>query len=368
MSGFCSALYIFLVLYPKKLILSNKIKKRENMYKYIAISGGGTGGHLSIAKIIIDKFYGLNFKVIYIGSTKGADKTWFENYENIEKAYFLPTTGVVDKNIFGKMKAMVNILKQTSKAINILKTHNISKVISVGGFSAAPASFATIVSRKQLFIHEQNSVMGMLNRLCKPFAKEVFGSYDNATYKIDYPVNQIYFKLQRKRKYIKHIIFLGGSQGSVAINNFALKVAPILHKNDIKISHQTGEKHTENIKQSYENIGIKVDCFGFTDKLFDKLEKSDMAVCRAGAGTVWELCAMGLPAIFLPYPYAASNHQWSNAKFLKDIKACEIVDEKNITQDILMKFITNFKQKQSTLMTQQISPNQTDKIIKSILV
>ncbi len=337
------------------------------MDKFIAVTGGGTGGHLSIAKVFIDYFSSLKYKVIYIGSTKGADKSWFESYDNITKAYFLGTTTVVDKNIYNKIKAMINIFKQTIKAAKILKKHNISKTISVGGFSASAVSFATILSRKQLYIHEQNSVMGRLNKVCKPFADEVFGSYDNATYKVDYPVDEIYFKHQRVRKDIKHIIFLGGSQGSVAINNFAISIAAMLHKKNITISHQTGKKHISKVLQQYDKLGLSVDCFDFSDKLFDKLHKSDMAVCRAGAGTVWELCAMGLAAIFVPYPYAAQNHQWSNAKFLKEKKACDIIDEKNLNSQIVQDFIENFNEKQSSLMIQQILPNGIENMTKRIL-
>ncbi len=337
------------------------------MDKFIAVTGGGTGGHLSIGKVFIDYLHSIGYQVIYIGSTAGADKKWFESYDNITRAYFLETTTVVDRNIFGKMKALLNIFRQTIKAVQILKIHNISKVISVGGFSASAGSFGAIIARKQLFLHEQNSVMGRLNKVCKPFATEVFGSYDNATYKVDYPVDERYFKLQRVRTQIRHIIFLGGSQGSVAINDFAVRLAPSLHKKGITISHQTGEKHISKVRQQYEKLGLKVDSFGFTDKLFDKLRKSDIAVCRAGAGTVWELCAMGLPAVFVPYPYAASDHQRYNAKFLKELSLCDIVDEKELKPQIVIEFIENFKQDQSLRMIQQISQHGIKNMTKRIL-
>ncbi len=333
----------------------------------IVVTGGGTGGHLSIAKEIIDNLSKRGYSVIFMGSTKGADKEWFDGYENLSRSYFFDTTGVVDKKLFGKIISVYKIFKATIQALFLLHKHKVSKVISVGGFSAGAASFATILSLKHLYIHEQNSVMGRLNKICSIFAKEVYGSYNNATKKVSYLVSKRYFIDKSPNKKVKTIIFLGGSQGSKAINSFALKIANKLDDMGINIIHQTGKNSEKDIKQRYEDMGMSVDIFGFSTKLFDKLKTADIAVCRAGAGTVWELCAMGLPAIFVPYPYAASNHQYFNAKFLKDLNLCEIIDEQDLNIDKLMKFINTDISILSKKLTKLIDKNGTDDMIDDIL-
>ena len=303
------------------------------MSKTIIITGGGTGGHLSVARSFIDEFYSRGFQVIFIGSTKGQDRQWFENEPKLFQAFFLDTKGVVNQNFFGKFISLWMIFKAVLKSISIIRKYKVSKVISVGGFSAAATSFASILTKTDFYIHEQNSVMGRLNKLTAKFSKEIFSSYlENSKVK-DYPINSKFFEHQRIRKEIKTIIFLGGSQGASAINNFALKVAPKLKQRDINIIHQTGKNDFEYIKKEYKKLNIDVDVFDFSKNLLEKMDKADFAVSRAGASTLWELVALGIPTFFIPYPYAAANHQFFNAKYLVDNSLCFLQMEKELDEN-----------------------------------
>jgi len=305
------------------------------MKNSIVVTGGGTGGHLSVANSLIYEFHSRGYEVIFVGSTKGADKSWFEKESKLTKAYFLDTKGVVNQGKLGKIKSLFMILKAMIKVLNIYKVHNVSKVISVGGFSAAPASFASIFSKVDFYIHEQNSVMGKLNQITSKFAKEVFSSYDKTSPIKDYPINQEFFKYQRVRKEIKTIIFLGGSQGAVAINNFALKIAPLLKEKNINIIHQAGKNDYSRVKEEYERLNIDVEVFDFTTNILDYMNKADFAISRSGASTLWELSALGLPTLYVPYPYAAANHQYYNAKFLLDDNMCLLKTQKELNENII---------------------------------
>ena len=305
------------------------------MKNSIVVTGGGTGGHLSVANSLIYEFHSRGYEVIFVGSTKGADKSWFEKESKLTKAYFLDTKGVVNQGKLGKIKSLFMILKAMIKVLNIYKVHNVSKVISVGGFSAAPASFASIFSKVDFYIHEQNSVMGKLNQITSKFAKEVFSSYDKTSPIKDYPINQEFFKYQRVRKEIKTIIFLGGSQGAVAINNFALKIAPLLKAKNINIIHQAGKNDYIRVKEQYEELQIDVEVFDFTTNILDYMNKADFAISRSGASTLWELSALGLPTLYVPYPYAAANHQYYNAKFLLDDNMCLLKTQKELNENII---------------------------------
>jgi len=305
------------------------------MKNSIVVTGGGTGGHLSVARSLIYEFKSRGFDVIFIGSTKGADKAWFEHEPKLKKAYFLDTIGVVNQGKLGKIKSLFMILKAMVKVLNIYKEHNVSKVISVGGFSAAPASFASIFSKVDFYIHEQNSVMGKLNQITSKFAKEVFSSYDKTSPIKDYPINQEFFKYQRVRNEIKTIIFLGGSQGAVAINNFALKIAPLLKQKNINIIHQAGKNDYARVKEEYKKLNIEVELFDFTTNILEKMNKADFAISRSGASTLWELSALGLPTLYIPFPYAAANHQYFNAKFLLDDGLCLLKTQEQLDENVL---------------------------------
>ena len=282
----------------------------------ILITGGGTGGHLSIAKSLKEAFLELGTNAIYVGSTNGQDRKWFAQDNAWSARYFLQSEGVVNKKGFKKLLVLAQIAKQAQEAKEIIKRHQVKAVVSVGGYSAAPASFAAILNTTPLFIHEQNAVTGRLNALLKPFAKRFFCSflppYD------PYPVSERFYTTRRIRKELRTLIFLGGSQGARQINDIALALAPRLHEKGISIIHQCGSRELQRVQEAYERLGIEADLFDFDANLAEKIAKADLAIARAGASTVWELAANALPALFVPYPYAAGDHQRKNALFLQE--------------------------------------------------
>lgn len=295
----------------------------------VVITGGGTGGHLTIAKAIKEELNSRGLKPIFIGSNYGQDSAWFEKDEGFEKCYFFETSGVVNQKYFAKAAALFKIAKSMFAARAIFKKYEIDVVFSVGGYSAAPASFASVLFGKKLYIHEQNAVLGRLNKLLSSKAQTIFSSYLESSPLKDYPVREIFFENARIREEIKTIIFLGGSQGATAINEFAMKAAPLLKEKGIKIIHQCGRADEERVKKFYTDMGIKADLFAFSNKLEAKIKEADFAICRAGASTLWELCASKLPALYIPYPYAAANHQFYNADFLaqKGLSFVKVQDE-----------------------------------------
>jgi UDP-N-acetylglucosamine--N-acetylmuramyl-(pentapeptide) pyrophosphoryl-undecaprenol N-acetylglucosamine transferase len=304
----------------------------------IAITGGGTGGHLKIAKVIKEELNKNRIKPIYIGSTKGADKEWFSKERGFRKTYFLNSSGVVNKRGLNKITSLTNIFKLSIKAKHILKENNINAVFSVGGYSAAPASFAAILSNIPLFIHEQNAHIGSLNKLLKPFSKRFFSTF---LYNDPYPVEEIFFDKARVRKNLKTIIFLGGSQGAVAINNLAMEITPILKEKNIKIIHQTGKRDYERVKNFYLKNKINADVFDFSKDLVQKIASADFAISRAGASTLFELAANQIPTIFIPYPFAAGDHQYYNAKFLEEKNAGFVIRQKNLKKEKIIDILFN---------------------------
>jgi len=333
----------------------------------ILITGGGTGGHLSVAKTFALELKKRGFEVYYIGSKYGAETKWFEKNFIFKEKLFLDSGGVVNKKGFRKIISLYKILKGAIKAKNFIKENNIKKVISVGGYSAAPASFGAILCGVDLYIHEQNSVIGNLNKLCLMCAKKFYSSYHKISPIKDYPLNEEVFKYQRIRNELKTIIFLGGSQGAVAINDFALKLASKLNTLGIKIIHQTGVKDFDRVKKEYDRLNIDAIVFDFSPNLYQYLQKSDFAISRAGASTLWELVANGLPTLFIPYPYAANNHQYYNAKFLVD-KKLALIKKQNELNNFDIKEILNLDLKTiSSNLINLTFADATKKIIDDIL-
>jgi len=297
----------------------------------IVMTGGGTGGHLAIIKAVKEHLEGE--ELIYIGSTQGQDKQWFEADDDFTYKYFFETRGVVNQGALGKVKSLFMMFKATLQAIKLLKKHQAKVVFSVGGFSAAATAFAAKILRIPLVIHEQNAALGSLNKTLKPYAREFISSYLEESPIKAYPVKKIFFENARIRHDVKTIIFLGGSQGAKAINTLALEMAAELHEKGIRVIHQAGEKNLDDIKVAYDNLGIKAEVFGFTTKLAAYMNEADIAIARAGASTLWELSATALPTLFIPYPYAASDHQYYNAQFLVEKDLAWLMRENEIDKE-----------------------------------
>ncbi|STQ85690.1 UDP-N-acetylglucosamine--N-acetylmuramyl-(pentapeptide) pyrophosphoryl-undecaprenol N-acetylglucosamine transferase [Helicobacter muridarum] len=323
------------------------------MQHTIAITGGGTGGHLSIAKAlgIACKAQGIN--TLYIGGTRGQDKEWFYGGNIFDNMFFLDSVPVVNQRGLNKFKALGKNIIQAKKAKKIMQDLNTSACISVGGFCAASGGFGSLIGGIPLFIHEQNAFIGSLNKLLKPFCNLFFSSFTfNNSIITPYPVNEIFFDKQRVRKNLNFILFLGGSQGAKAINDLALALAISCHEKGIKIIHQTGKADYKRVQTEYQKLGFstkmpdielnqnsskeskmqdyiskannetklkkEVILFDFSSELANIISISDFCISRAGASSLWELTSNGLPTLFIPYPYAAKNHQYFNAKFLSD--------------------------------------------------
>ena len=334
----------------------------------VVITGGGTGGHLKVADAFIDEFNKRGIPVIFIGSSNGQDKQWFDNDRRLKDTYFLDTKGVVNKNAFGKVTSLLNIISKTNYCLGLFSKYNVKTVISVGGFSAAAATFASIVKTDcKLYIHEQNSVMGTLNKVTSRFATELFSSFDKTSIIKDYPVSKEFFDLGRIRNKVNSIAFFGGSQGAVAINDFALKLAPKLNEMGIDIIHQTGRNDYQRVKEEYNNLNIDADVFDFTKDIPSKMEKADFAVSRAGASTLWELCANCLPTFFIPYKYAAGDHQYYNAKDLKDKGLCFLQRETDLKEEDFFNAINSDIHDISKRLTSSINSNAVTLICNIIV-
>jgi len=339
----------------------------------IVMTGGGTGGHLAIVKAVKEKLVGDtdksvqrsafsvqdgvsqsdtdNSSLIYIGSTQGQDRQWFGDDEDFDTKYFLETKGVVNQRGLGKLVSLWMMFKAVLQARKLLRKHHAKIVFSVGGFSSAATAIAAKTLRIPLAIHEQNAALGSLNRLLKPYADVFISSYLEESPVKAYPVKEVFFENARIRERVKTVIFLGGSQGAKAINELALSMAPELKVHGMKIIHQAGANNIDEVKNAYDALGIEAEVFGFTTKLAEYMKEADFAIARAGASTLWELAATALPTLFIPYPYAASDHQYHNARFLVEKNLAWIMREEEIdVAQVLLLLNENLGEKSRGLM------------------
>ncbi|MBS3740768.1 MAG: undecaprenyldiphospho-muramoylpentapeptide beta-N-acetylglucosaminyltransferase [Candidatus Cloacimonetes bacterium] len=316
----------------------------------VAIATGGSGGHIfpavSVAEELKRQFE--NVDIIFIGSHVGIEEDVLTNYD-----YPLYKIDVRRFNRYFTYKNLILpffVGKSTLQSVVILQKHKCDLLIGFGGFSAGVAVLAAKLLSIPIFLQEQNSYPGLVTRKTACLSTKIFlGNFMAKKYLKKYSEKLIYSgnplrKLEQipKLKALKKLglqnkntIFVyGGSQGSMPLNKFLAEIINDLLIKDIQIIWQTGEKENKILKNKFgQNESVLIKPF-FTQMSYVYCA-CDLVVCRAGAISIAEAAHFGLPAIIIPFPYAADDHQLKNAQLLEDKKAAFVLIEDNLTADLL---------------------------------
>lgn len=313
------------------------------MGKSIVIMAGGTGGHvfpaLAVAQYLIDQ----DWQVSWLGTRKGLEsKVVPEQGIAID---WLPVAGVRGKGWAAKLTAVFLLLKACLQAWVILRRRKPDVVLGMGGFVAGPGGLMAKLLGIPLVIHEQNRVPGTTNRWLAKFAQRVLEAFPdsfNKNIKAQCTGNPLrkQFMLQAELATLKtdhnglNVLVVGGSQGAQALNN-ALPEA-LAHIKDAVVTHQTGTAMQQQVAQRYAELAVTADVQAFITDMAAAYQWADLVICRAGAMTVSEVAAMGVPAIFIPLPNAIDDHQVANAKFLGEANASVTILQKDLDTPYLL--------------------------------
>jgi UDP-N-acetylglucosamine--N-acetylmuramyl-(pentapeptide) pyrophosphoryl-undecaprenol N-acetylglucosamine transferase len=251
----------------------------------------------------------------------------------------------------------------------ILKNFRPDIVIGVGGYSAGPAVIGAWLMRSKIVIHEQNTLPGITNRILSGFANRIYLSFKDTKItsflwrvpvkpeKVVVSGNPVRKKIldmigseknydpdNTEKRNLFTVLILGGSQGAHSINMAVLEAAGFLNeKEKYFFIHQTGTSDEEEVRKAYREKGIACEVKSFFDDMARKYNKADLIICRAGATTVAELAAAGKASVFVPYPFAADNHQVLNVSSLESAGAAEVILQKNLTGGKLAQRIEHYK-------------------------
>jgi UDP-N-acetylglucosamine--N-acetylmuramyl-(pentapeptide) pyrophosphoryl-undecaprenol N-acetylglucosamine transferase len=328
----------------------------------IIIAAGGTGGHIFPALAMANHFKENGHKVVIAGTGNELERKIFSQ-SDIEVEYFearkIKRNGLMT---FLDPKIYQTIFRPDAKLIKFLKGFEPDLVLGMGGYPSISTCTAVNGSdRTVVVIHEQNAKAGLANRyLAWTAAYAVIEGLPGAvggitkffTGDCQYlgnPVRQeIIDKRQPSREFPDkskkaRIFILGGSQGARSINFAVPKAMHLLSKDTpVEITHDTGEADYEKVKEIYKDFNIKAKVSKFIDDISQVYKWADIVIGRAGAMTISELSALGLPSILIPYPQATDNHQFYNAKFLVDKNAAEMILDKDLNPEKLAQITKSF--------------------------
>jgi UDP-N-acetylglucosamine--N-acetylmuramyl-(pentapeptide) pyrophosphoryl-undecaprenol N-acetylglucosamine transferase len=310
----------------------------------VIVAGGGTGGHVIPALAIAQELQsGYNAELLFIGTARGIETRL------VPAAGFrleLITVGALNRvDLATRLKTLLDLPRAVAQSVRMIFEFRPDVMIGVGGYASGPAMLAAGLMNVPMLAFEPNAVPGIANRLVAPMVKAAavhFAAterYFRNAVVTGVPVRREFFHVpERVVDAPPTLLVFGGSQGAHAINvavsgalaRFAQAVA------GIHVIHQTGEKDYEAARAAAETSGISVEVSPFIDHMVGAFARADLLVCRSGASTVAEIAAAGKPAIFVPLPTAADDHQRHNAEALTNAGAARLLPQAELTPDRLV--------------------------------
>lgn len=304
------------------------------MARRFVITGGGTGGHVTPALALGEAIVDRGDEVLFVGSRRGLESRL------VPDAGFelrvLPSEQVMGRSLLGRVRGALSILRSVGSALRILWQFQPDAVISVGGYAAMPTALAAWLLRRPLFLVEPNAIPGRVNRLTARLARCVFVGFESARgylprstecLCLGVPLRRALYRAFAAREAARvpskplHLFVFGGSQGARQLNENVPEALARLAKGSVEVFHQTGETDRTAVAARYAELGIEATVVAFEREMPKRYAWADLALCRAGALTVAELALAGMPALLVPYPFAADDHQSANARALEEAGA-----------------------------------------------
>lgn len=312
----------------------------------ILVMAGGTGGHVYPALAVARALKARSSDVVWLGTRRGLESRVVPAAGiDIE---WVNVRGLRRKGLLSLVAAPFQIARALVQSLGVMHRRRPVAVLGMGGFVAGPGGLAAWLTRRPLLIHEQNAAAGLTNRLLARLARVVLqafpGSFNSRVpaETVGNPVREdIAAVAPPADRYPGHagplrLLVLGGSQGALTLNTTvpaALALLPAERRPVVR--HQCGSLTLDRARAAYARHSIDAELVPFIDDMAAAYAWADLVVCRAGALTVAELCAVGLPAVFVPYAAAVDDHQTANARPMAEAGAAVIVAERDLSDRLL---------------------------------
>ena len=331
----------------------------------IIITGGGTGGHLfpgiALADSLRQRFP--ESDIMFIGTQRQLDRDALAGLDFQQET--ISCMGLKGMGIKHRLKSVASLPAAVLEARRIIKNFGPDLVFGVGGYVTGPVLLAARLLSLPTCIHEQNSVPGLANRLIAHFADRIFvsipGEYpfaDHRTIVSGNPVRKEILAAAEKKQFLGAregrpliLLVMGGSLGAHRVNQLMIEAGKIMQQEQLsfRIIHQTGAADEEQVRAAYAAAGVQAEVSAFYKDMAAVYAQADLAIARAGATSLAELSVMGLPAVLIPYPYAADDHQAGNAQFYVAENGASMYREAELDATRLASIVMNLLEKEDVL-------------------
>ncbi|MCD8515854.1 MAG: undecaprenyldiphospho-muramoylpentapeptide beta-N-acetylglucosaminyltransferase [Burkholderiaceae bacterium] len=311
------------------------------------VMAGGTGGHIMPGLAVADWLRDQGCSVKWVGNPGKMEGRLVPpaGYEMIPVAF----AGVRGKGLLAKLRAPFGLLAAMAKLWRAMSECKPSLVLGMGGYVAMPGGLVAKLRGVPIVLHEQNAVAGKTNLLLARIAKIRLEGFPKALPEgqwVGNPVRASFAQLPPpQQRYAQRsgplkILVVGGSLGAAALNEaIPIAISRIDPSKRPQITHQSGEQHLQTLIQAYQKVDVDASCVAFIDDMASAMGEADLVICRAGAMTVSEVAAVGVAALFVPFPFAVDDHQTANAQHLVSHEAAYLRQQRDLAVEWLARWL-----------------------------
>lgn len=325
------------------------------------IAAGGTGGHINPGIAIANMLKDKGFEIVFVGTEKGLET------DLVPKAGFdiklIHAAGLKRKFTFENIKVLLTMKEGIEECKKIIDKEKPDIVIGTGGYVTAPLISAAIKKKVPTMIHESNALPGKTTKLFSKRVDCTAVGFEEAIKKLSngkhvvFTGNPTRMRSDMDKCLIKEklgvkkplLLVFGGSQGAQKLNEVMVKLINENKFEDYEVIYATGQKHYDEIISQIKNMPVNVKIERYIYNMEEVMNASDLLLCRSGALTISEISVIGVASILIPFPYAAENHQYYNAKTLENVDAGVIIEEKNLEAEALLNKINELMKDEKRL-------------------
>lgn len=341
--------------------------------KTLMVMAGGTGGHIFPALAVAKAMSEAGWRVVWLGNPEGMEARLVPQH-GFEMVW-VKFSALRGKGLKRKLMLPLNLLRGFWQGLQAMRLVRPDVVLGMGGYITFPGGMMAALTGVPLVLHEQNSVAGLANKVLARVADRIVSGFPAVLPGAEWLGNPVRPEIAAlpapaerfaERSGALRVLVIGGSLGAKALNEIVPQGMARLTADALpQIVHQAGEQHIEALKAAYAAVGVDAHCVPFIEDMAGAYGWADLVICRAGALTIAELAAAGVPSILVPFPHAVDDHQTGNAKFLVNVGGAFLLPQNELTPDSI-ELIRNYSRGQLLEMAEKArslaKPSATDDV------
>ena len=331
------------------------------MSNTILIMAGGTGGHVMPALAVAHELSERGWRIVWLG-VPGSMEANLVPKHGYEMTY-VRFSGVRGKGLLTKLLLPFNLLVAFFQCFELLRAIKPDVVLGMGGYVTFPGGMMAVLLNRPLVVHEQNSIAGLSNRVLARVADKILVAFPAALSNGEFVGNPVRKEILQvappadrfgARNGRLKLLVVGGSLGAQSLNEMVPNALALLPEDRRpEVLHQSGTRHLQDLNANYAEAGVRAETVAFIDDMARAYAEADLVVCRAGAMTIAELSAVGAASLLVPFPHAVDDHQTANARYLSDVGAALLIQQKELGAVRLASMLNDFTRGKLLVMAEK---------------